>query len=372
MGVPGASRWRVPTPWVALVCVYVFWGSTYLGIRVAVESFPPFTMAGVRYLLAGAILYPIARLRRGGPPPTRQQWLGAASVAGLLLVGGNGLLSYAEQTVPSGVAALLVATVPLWLVLLDRVRGAARLRPLTRAGLALGLVGIVLLVRPWTTPEVDRVGALVVLVASVLWALGSIRSRSAPAPSDGSVATGMQMLVGGLALLTLGTVTGEWARVDLASASWASVAAVAWLVVPGSIVALTAYNHALRTLPTSTVATYAYVNPVVAVALGWVLLGERHEPTTLLAGAVIAVAVVIIVSRPRVRPAAATSSVPASAPSSSPQVGAAPSLPPSSPTVGTAPLVGTPPAGVPAAEPPVPGAPTAVPPCAGTPPSAAR
>jgi drug/metabolite transporter (DMT)-like permease len=191
---------RIPTPWIALVCVYVLWGSTYLGIRVAVESFPPFVMAGVRFLLAGAILYPIARRRAGGPPPTREQWLGVGSVALALLVGGNGLLSYAEQTVPSGVAALLVATVPLWLVLFDRLRGAARLRRQARVGLALGLAGIALLVRPWTVPQVDRVGALVVLVASVLWALGSIRSRSAAAPADGLVATGMQMLVGGAAL----------------------------------------------------------------------------------------------------------------------------------------------------------------------------
>lgn len=290
---------RIPTPWLALVAVYVLWGSTYLGIRVAVESFPPFTMAGVRFLLAGAILYPVARRRAGGPPPTREQWLGAGSVAVLLLVGGNGLLSYAEQTVPSGVAALLVATVPLWLVLFDRLRGAARLRTQTRVGLALGSVGIVLLVRPWTVPEVDRLGAAVVLVASASWALGSIRSRSAAAPTDGLVATGMQLVVGGAVLALLGSVTGEWPRVDLASASIGSIVAVGWLVVPGSIVALTAYNHALRTLPMSTVATYAYVNPVVAVVLGWVVLHERHGALTLVAGAVIASAVVLIVTTRR-------------------------------------------------------------------------
>lgn len=282
-------------PWVALAAVYLFWGSTYLGIRIAVETMPPFTMAGSRYLIAGALLYPFARRRARTSTVTREHWIGAAVVGGLLLVGGNGLLTYGEQTVPSGIAALLVATVPLWMVLLDRASGRQRLRAPVTAGLLLGLAGIALLVRPWADPEVDRPGALIILVASMLWAIGSLRSRSATLPQDPLVATGMQMLAGGAMLVLLGAVTGELGRLEVSGISWASVGAFTWLVGPGSIVAFSAYVYALRTLPTATVATYAYVNPVVAVVLGWVILDEQHTVGTLGAGAVIAIAVVLIV-----------------------------------------------------------------------------
>ncbi|MFA9429952.1 EamA family transporter [Egicoccus sp. AB-alg2] len=301
---PPRARGRA-LPWVALVAVYVLWGSTYLGIKVAIETLPPFTMAGVRFLLAGTLLYPLARRRPAAARPTRRQWAAAAGVGVLLLVGGNGLVTFAEQTIPSGIAALLVATVPLWMVALDRLTGGGRLRWQVVAGLVLGSAGVLLLVRPWegVGGEIDAVGAGIVLIGSLSWAIGSLRARTAPLPPEPLQGTAMQMLVAGVVLLLLGAATGEPADVRVGEVSAASLAALAWLVGAGSIVAFSAYGYALRTLPTATVATYAYVNPIVAVALGWAILGERLSGQTLLAGAVIAVAVVLIVTF-RTRPAA--------------------------------------------------------------------
>lgn len=295
-GTQAPPRRNTALPWVALVLVYLFWGSTYLGIRVAVETIPPFTMAGTRYLLAGALLYPVARRRSREGAPTGRQWRAAAGVAILLLVGGNGLVTFGEQTVASGIAALLVATVPLWMVLFDRFTGAVRLRWQLIVGLLLGLVGIALLVRPWTSNDIDPTGSVIILTAAMLWALGSVRSRNADLPTDPLVSTGLQMLLGGAALTALGLATGEWSDLDVGAISASSYWGVAWLVGPGSIIGFSAYVYALRTLPTPTVATYAYVNPVVAVVLGWAILGESHTVHSIAGGAVIAIAVVMIVT----------------------------------------------------------------------------
>jgi drug/metabolite transporter (DMT)-like permease len=289
-----ATRLRLVLAFAAL---YVVWGSTYLAIKIAIETLPPFLMAGTRFLLAGALMYAWARIR-GAARPTAANWRSAAVVGVLLLLGGNGSVVWAEQSVPSGVAALLVAMLPLWMVLIEALRpnGSRPTRQVV-VGLALGLGGLLLLLGPGAVAgggHVDPVGAAVLILASVWWASGSLYSRTAPLPGSPQLATGMQMLAGGLVLTLVGVGAGEAGRVDLAAASIRSVAALAYLVFFGSIVAFTAYIWLLRVTTPARVSTYAYVNPVVAVLLGWGLGGETVTPLMLVAGAVIVLSVVII------------------------------------------------------------------------------
>lgn len=288
---PRATRsWAI---WAALIAVYVVWGSTYLAIRFAVESLPPFSMAGVRFVLAGAALYAWRRAR-GDAAPSRREWRAAAIVGLLLLVGGNGGVVWAEQRVASGVVALLATTVPLWMVLIDTLRPGGR-RPGWRAvvGVTLGFAGVVVLIRPTSLPsvghgrDVDLVGAAVVMFGMFLWSVGSLYGRSAPLPSSPLLATGMEMLVGGAGLLLLGGLTGEWDRLDPAAFSARSLWAWAYLIVCGSWVGFTAYTWLLRVAPTPLVSTYAYVNPLVAILLGHLLAGESLTPRVLIAAAVI-------------------------------------------------------------------------------------
>jgi drug/metabolite transporter (DMT)-like permease len=281
----------------AFAAIYVLWGSTYLAILFAIETLPPFWMAASRFLIAGALLYVWARWR-GAPAPSRRHWRGAATVGALLLLGGNGGVVWAEQRVPSGLAALLVATVPLWMVMLDGVGRGWRRPPLqVMAGIAIGLGGVALLVGPGTLAgghAVDPLGAAVLVLASLSWASGSLYARRAPLPSSPLLGTAMEMLGGGLFLVVAGLVAGEHHRLDLAAASPKSLLAVAYLVVFGSLVGFTAYVFLLRHTRPALVATYAYVNPVVAVLLGWAFAGEPLSARTLLAGAVIVGAVVLI------------------------------------------------------------------------------
>jgi drug/metabolite transporter (DMT)-like permease len=281
----------------AFAAVYLVWGSTYLAIRFAIETLPPFLMAGVRFLTAGAILYLWARWR-GAPAPEPRHWRPAAIVGGFLLLGGNGGVVWAEQRVASGLAALLVATVPLWIVLFSALGPGGR-RPGARVlvGVALGLVGMALLVGPGEIaggPGADPLGAAVLVLASVSWAIGSLYSRRAPLPSSPLVATAMEMLAGGALLVLAGLASGEAARLDLAAASPRSLLAFGYLVALGSLVGFTAYVWLLRVAAPARVATYAYVNPVVAVLLGWALAGEPLTPRILVAAAVIVAAVVAI------------------------------------------------------------------------------
>lgn len=281
---------------VALGAVYVIWGSTYLAIAVAVETLPPFWMAGVRFVISGALLYGLA-LWQGAPQPTLVHWRSAALVGALLLCIGNGGVVWAEQHVPSGVAALLVATVPLWMVLLEWRAGRVRPRPEVFAGLLLGFAGLVILVGPGELlggRGVHPVGAVVLVLASLSWAAGSVYSRRAPLPQSQFLGTGMEMLAGGALLLLAGTVAGEWARLDLAAVTPRSWLALLYLIVFGSGVGFTAYIWLLRHVSIAKVATYAYVNPVVAVLLGWALAGEALSARTALAAAVIIAAVVFI------------------------------------------------------------------------------
>ncbi|HYP46906.1 MAG TPA: EamA family transporter [Propionibacteriaceae bacterium] len=295
--VPGQARWL---PWAALVVVYVVWGSTYLAIRVGVETIPPLLLAAIRYLAAGAVLYPLA-IRLGGAVarrddrPGRRQWLAAAVIGTLLLSIGNGGVSYAEQTVPSGLAALLVATVPLWMVGADRLVNAQPIGRLAGVALVVGLAGVAILAGP-TDSGAGISGQLVLLVAAASWGLGSVLSGRVALPARPLVGSAMQMLAGGTVLALAAAVRGEFAQLHLDQVSTASLMALLYLIGPGSLLALSAYVVALQRLPTSTVATYAYVNPVVAVALGALLLNESISGRTLLGAGVVLGAVILTVT----------------------------------------------------------------------------
>lgn len=292
--------------WGALVTVWIVWGSTYLAIRVAVRTIPPLMMGSVRFLLAGGILYVLA-VRRGdrvGDRPTAEHWRSAFIIGAALLLGGNGLVSWAEQRVPSGVAALLIATVPLWLAIGDRLRYGSRLSRQTILGLAVGFSGVVLLVGQSGDGKIDSLGAAALVGASIFWAGGSLYSRGAALPRRPLVGTGMQMLAGGLVMAVASVATGELGRLDVGNVSGESLLGLAYLIVFGSWVGFTAYVWLLRNTRTSLVGTYAYVNPVVAVLLGWALLSEMITVRTLLSGGVIVVGVALIVTARAPQPSA--------------------------------------------------------------------
>lgn len=281
--------------WAALLAVWFLWGSTYDVIRIGVRDFPPFLLAGFRYLLAGAVILPLrARAIRAGRPFGWRNWRSAAIIGGLLLLGGNGLLTAGERKLPAGIAALLVATVPLWLVVFDAVHRRRMVAPRVIAGLALGIAGVVILVRPAPAHRLDFTATATVLAASAAWALGSLYSKRAPQPRDPFTGTGMEMIAGGALLLAAATAAGEWGQLGRSATTGQAVAALLWLALPCSVIAFSAYIYSLKVLPTSTVATYAFVNPVVAAVIGWPLLGEPITAQIAIAGAVIVTAVVII------------------------------------------------------------------------------
>ena len=277
----------------AFASVYFIWGSTYLGIRLAIETIPPFTMAAIRFLSAGTVLYGWALLR-GAERPAWVHWR-TALIVGWLLLGGNGLLSWAEQFVPSGIAALIVATVPMWMVVIDAVRpGGHRPSVMIIVGLVIGLIGIAILVGPsqFGDEPVDLLGALVIGIAALLWALGSVYSKDAPSTPSTIQNVGMQMLLGGALLLGVGLALGE--RIELAAVSARSAWALVYLASAGGIVAYAAYLWLLKVSTPAKVSTYAYVNPVVAVILGWAVAGEALNPRVFLAGLAVVSAVALI------------------------------------------------------------------------------
>ncbi len=281
---------------IAFAAVYIIWGSTYLAIRWAIDTMPTFLMAGTRFVVAGAILYVWGRLR-GGPKPTAANWRDAAIIGTLLLLGGNGGVVWAEQYVPSGLTALIVATEPLWVVLLDWARPHGT-RPTGGEifGLVLGFGGVLLLIGPTNVggAHVDPVSALVLLVATLSWATGSLYSRSAKLPRAPFLTTGMNMLAGGAVLVLVGTGLGQWGQVHVAAISMKSWLALLYLIVFGAIVGFTAYLWILKEATLATASTYAYVNPAVAVFLGWALAGEAITPRIVGAASVIVGSVVII------------------------------------------------------------------------------
>ena len=287
----------------AFAAVYLIWGSTYLAIRIAIESVPPLLMAGIRHFLAGVILF--ALVRRGAPAPTRRQWLATGVLGVLFLACGNGGVSWSEQRVPSGLAALLVAIVPVWTVLIDWLRPGG-VRPHSRVflGLVAGFAGVVLLVAPGKLAggsAVDPIGAGVLMVATFCWSVGTVSSSRMSLPASPLLATAMEMLCGGGALLLVSLLLGQGGHVHF---TLRSGLAVAYLIVFGSIVTFSAFAWLLRVTSPARVATYAYVNPVVAVLLGWALGGEAITSRVLLAAAGILAAVVLITtSRTRARPA---------------------------------------------------------------------
>ncbi len=286
---------------VALLAVYLIWGSTYLAIRVVVTGhLPPLISMGLRFAVAGALLVVAVRLRAGAGAlaVTRPQLATCAVVGTLLLGGGNGLVALAELDVPSGLAALLVSTTPLWIVVLGLGAGE-RPRWLSLVGTLVGFAGTAVLARPGAVGAVPWQGVALVLVGTVSWAVGSLHSRRRPSPANAFAAAAYQMLIGGAALVVAGLLRGEAGGIDLAAVPPSAWWALAYLVVIGSLVAYTAYFWLLANAPLQLVTTYAYVNPVVAVALGWLLLDEVVSLPVIAGGALAVAGVVVVVSSER-------------------------------------------------------------------------
>lgn len=279
-------------PWIALALVYLFWGSTYLGIRVAVATIPPYLMTGCRYLIAGVLLFVWQRLVSTGKwtPPTRAQVLRILAIATLLLVFGNGLLCVAETRVESGTAALLLASTPIWMLVLDALRTRKPPSAIAIGGMAVGAGGIAVLVGR-SAGHADVLFACITLLAAFSWALGSVYAREEhPHPFSAS----LEMSAGGVLCILAGLVTGEVSHLNVDRITPASLWGLIWLITGGALVGYNAYAYALRTLPTTTVATYGYVTPVVAVILGAIVLNEPVTWNVLAGGAAVVVSVVLI------------------------------------------------------------------------------
>ena len=281
----------------AFAAIYVVWGSTYLGIRILVTGFPPFLAAGSRFVVAGGILYAFARWR-GAPAPDRRLWPYALLLGALFFLLGNGGVSWAETRLPSGLAALLAATSPLFTAVFESARGGWR-RPPVRVivGILAGLAGVALLVAPGQFiggVHADLAGAAAITLAALFWAAGSVTSHARPLHPSPELATGMKMLMGGSLLLIAGVLAGEPSRVSSASFTPEVLLAWSYLMVFGSILGFSAFTYLLRVTTPQKVSTSAFVNPLVAVLLGWLVLGETVAPRTVLAAAVIVGAVVLI------------------------------------------------------------------------------
>lgn len=281
----------------AFISIYIIWGATYLAIRYAVETLPPFLMAGTRFLVSGILLYIWARYR-GAAKPTRIHWRNATIAGAFLLLGGNGAVVWAEQSVPSGLTALLVSILPFWLVIIEWIRPHGK-RPNAAVilGLVLGFVGIVVLVGPGNVGgqgDVRPLGALVLIFGSLSWAIGSFWSRDAELPDSGLLTTGIEMLTGGALLFVAAAVTGEFANFHVREVSRASGVGLLYLITFGSLIGFTSYIWLLDKVSAARLGTYAYVNPVVAVILGWAIAGERLSVRTAVVAAIVICAVIII------------------------------------------------------------------------------
>ena len=287
---------------LAFAAVYVIWGSTYLGIRYAITTIPPLLMAGSRFIVAGTILYVFAR-RRGAPTPGREHVKAGFVIGALMLLVGNGGVVMAEREIPSGLAALVIATVPLFMTAIESLLARAWPPPLRLVALAVGFVAVGVLVDPSTLGGGDAGGIVILLVASLSWAIGSFYSKRAPRPASGAMAVSLQMLGGGFLQIVAGTVFGEWRDVHPGAISGVSMLALAYLVLFGSLIGYTAYAWLIQVVQPSLASTYAYVNPMVAVFLGWLVAGEPISARTLVAAAMIVGSVVLITAFPtRPRP----------------------------------------------------------------------
>ena len=285
-----APPWKV---WTALWIVYIVWGSTYLGIALMVETMPPLLAAGARFIAVGVILLPILVVKRGLSVlrPSRAQLLSAALV-GLLLPGANAVISVAEKTVPSGVAALLVASIPLWVILLRAVSGE-KIKGRSIVAVLVGFGGVALIVNP--SGDATIFGLLACVGAAVMWAIGSFASPRISLPRDPLVSTAWQSLLGGLIIIAVALMAGEAGDVHPSEWSTRSIAGLVYLITFGSLLAYTSYAWLLQNAPISKVSTYAYVNPVVAIALGWLILSESITPLTLVGAGVIVASVALVV-----------------------------------------------------------------------------
>jgi drug/metabolite transporter (DMT)-like permease len=292
----GASRAQITA---AFASIYVIWGSTYLAIRYAIETIPPFVMGGTRFLVSGMLLYIWSRYR-GAPKPTRLHWRNAIIAGAFLLLGGNGAVVWAEQFVPSGLTALLVSILPFWLVIIEWVRPPRRRpRGAVLVGLVLGFIGIIVLVGPGNIGghgDVRPLGALVLILGSLSWAIGSFWSRDAELPNSGLLTTGIEMLGGGALLTIVGVLSGELSHFDMHHVSRASAVGLVYLITFGSLLGFTSYIWLLDKVSPARLGTYAYVNPIVAVLLGWAIAGETLSIRTGVAAAIVICAVALITS----------------------------------------------------------------------------
>lgn len=283
---------------LAFFLLYFIWGSTYLAIRFAIETMPPFLMAGTRFLLAGTLMYMFMRFR-GVANPTYQQWLQLGIIGSFLFLGGNGLVVWAEQYINSGLAALFVSTLPLWLITLDWLwAGGPPPSPRAITGIGLGIIGMILLVDPARVVggTVDIAGAVAVILASFLWAVGSIYSKKIELPQSIFMSAACQMTGGGLALLLVSLLLNEWPTFESAAVSQVSVTAFFYLVIFGSMIAISAYVWLLQNATAARVSTYAFVNPVVAIFLGWLIASEEINAHILLGALIILLGVFLVIT----------------------------------------------------------------------------
>ena len=281
---------------VALLSVYIVWGSTYLGIKIAIETFPPFLMAGIRFLIAGALLYGFVVVKEKKHPKLIE-WRDTTIIGTLLLLGGNGLVVIAEKTIPSSIAAIVIATVPLWMIVIAwLLKSQTRPNKSTLIGTLIGFIGVVILMFPSDQEHLhfDTFGLLLTLLAAILWSLGSIYSQKATLPSSVMLSTAMQMLSGGLVLIIVATLFGEWQQFHIEMLSSRSLWAFAYLVFIGSLVGFSAYVWLLKNASPYLASTYAFVNPLVALCLGYFFADEVLSVKALLATVLIISAVVMI------------------------------------------------------------------------------
>ena len=286
---------------IAFAAVYFIWGSTYLFIRFAIETVPPFLVGGIRFLLAGAVMYAWLRIR-GAARPKLAEWRSAFIIGPLMMTGGNGGIVWSEQFVSSGVVALVVAIVPLWMLLLSWMRGGARPSGREWLGVATGLVGVALLVSTDSNPGqggLSPLALLVMIFSTLSWSVGSLIARDAPLPASPLLASAMEMLAGGVGMLAIALLRGEYAQLAVSAVSLRSAFSIAYLALFGSIIAFSAYKWLLNKTTPAAVGTYAFVNPVVAVVLGWAFAAEPLGTRTVIAMCVIVGAVVMITLRPR-------------------------------------------------------------------------
>jgi drug/metabolite transporter (DMT)-like permease len=300
LGFNHMTRRLTPGVVAAFAAIYLIWGSTYLGIKFAIATLPPLTMVAIRSFIAGAILYGWGRWRGAGPP-SAAQWRSAGVVGALLFLGGHGGLAWAEQRVPSGVASLFIATLPLWMTLMQAQKdGVAVFTVRTLAGLTAGTLGILVLVGPGTvlgSEPVDLLGATVLVLAALSWSVGSAVAQRSPRPASLGVTSGTYLLSGGVLLFMAGIVSGELRDFRPDAISFKSLAALGYLVAFGSVVAFGAYSWLIRRRSLAAVSTYAFVNPVVAVIVGWALGGESLNARVVAAATLVVAAVMLILSR---------------------------------------------------------------------------